>query len=86
MRPRRVPGYHGVFLLPGGTEDNDLFVKRSRDADGAPWSESVWELTEEERLGIANGGTIELRVYGSGHPPVSMCVGRSVEERKAHES
>lgn len=83
MRPRRLPGYEGVFRLQGGNEDNDLFVKRGTK-DGVPFSDSVWELTENEREIVANGGTVELRVYGVGHPPVSLVVGESVESRKAN--
>lgn len=82
MRPRRLPGYHGVFRLVGGTEDNDLFVKQGVE-DGTPFSDSVWELDDDERSIIADGGTIELRVYGVGHPPVSLVVGESIELRRA---
>ena len=50
--------------------------------DGQPWIESVWELDEDERLALAAGGTIELRVWGSRTPPVSLAVGPSMEERR----
>jgi hypothetical protein len=81
MRPRRTPQTTVVFSLVGGNEDNDLWVRRG-STDGEPWIESVWELDVEERAAIADGGTIELRVYGQGTPPVSLAVGASLEERR----
>jgi hypothetical protein len=80
VRARRFPGFTSVFRLPEGTEDNDLFVKQG-STDGTPWIESVWELDEAERAAIADGATVELRVYGVGTPPVSLAVGPSLEER-----
>jgi hypothetical protein len=67
--------------LVGGNEDNDLWV-RMGSTDGEPWIESVWELDEDERAAIAAGGTIELRLYGTGTPPVSLAVGLSLERRR----
>jgi hypothetical protein len=82
MRPRRTPDSDAVFRLPGGTEDNDLFVSRGLDAAGAPYIESVWDLDGEERAAIAAGATVELRVYGAGTPPVSLAVGPSLATRR----
>ena len=82
MRPRRVPTSTSVFRLAGGNEDNDLWVRKG-STDGDPWIESVWELDEDERAAVAAGGTIELRTYGAGTPPVSLAVGPSLEERRS---
>jgi hypothetical protein len=79
MKPRRTPTSNHVFSLPGGNEDNDLWVQR--DVDPA-FSLSVWELDDEERAAIAEGGTVELVIFGAGHPPVSLAVGASLEARK----
>jgi hypothetical protein len=81
VRPRRVPTATSVFRLAGGTEDNDLWVRKG-STDGQPWIESVWELDGDERAAIAAGATIELRTFGTGTPPVSLAVGRSLEERR----
>lgn len=81
MKPRRTPDSTTVFRLSGGNEDNDLWVKQGT-TDGEPWLESVWELNDPEREVIAKGGTIVLRVWGSGTPPVSLNVGPSLEERR----
>jgi hypothetical protein len=67
-----------VFELPGGNEDNSLFVEVAQDSAGTPCSTSTWELTEEERQQIAEGGTVELCVWGLGHPPVALAVGPSM--------
>jgi hypothetical protein len=40
-----------------------------------PGFESTWELEDGERRALANGATLTLRVWGSGHPPVNMAVG-----------
>lgn len=70
-----------MYRLEGGNEDNDLWVERDR-VDGQPLIVSVWDLTDDERAAIAAGGTIELTVWGTGHPPVALGVGPSLEERR----
>lgn len=79
MKPRRTPQTDVVFSLVGGNEDNDLWVRRG-STDGQPWIESVWELDDDERATIAAGGTIELRVWGAGTPPVSLAIGPSLAQ------
>jgi hypothetical protein len=79
MRPRRTKHTDSVFSLPGGNEDNDLWVRRG-STDDTPWIESTWELDDEERAAIAAGGTIQLRTWGVGTPPLALYVGPSMEE------
>ena len=71
-----------MFALAGGNEDNFLFVEAHLDEDGHPVMTSVWELDDDERQRAAEGGTIELHVWGRGTPPVAMSVGPSMEQRK----
>ena len=80
MRPRRVPTSNHVFALPGGNEDNDLWVEKNAEP---PYSLSVWDLDDDERQAIAEGGTVELVVFGAGHPPVSLAIGPSLETRRS---
>jgi hypothetical protein len=61
-----------VFRLPGGTEDNDLWVQRLTDADNFPVLRSVWEPSDEERKAIAEGGSVELLVWAGQYPPVAV--------------
>jgi hypothetical protein len=75
MRPRRFHAATGVFALPGGTEDNDLWVER-QVVEGHPVIRSVWEPSEEERRAIADGANVTLMVWGSGTPPVAIAVTR----------
>lgn len=82
MRQRKVPTSNHVFALPGGNEDNDLFVEARLDADGNPALTSVWELDDDERELIGKGGTIELHVWGRAHPPVAITVGPSMGQRR----
>lgn len=74
MRPRRTPSSTTVFRLIGGTEDNDLWVRQDHSSDGSPVIASVWEFTDQERELIAQGWNLQLEVWGTGHPPVSMQV------------
>lgn len=83
MKPRRTPTSTVVFRLAGGNEDNDLWVERTHHSETFdPLLISTWEPTDEERAAIAAGGTIELIVWGAGHPPVALSVGPSMEERQ----
>lgn len=66
------------FKLPGGTEENDLWVAVKEDEDSNPVLCSVWEPTQEERAAILDGANIELMVWGQGTPPVA--VGLTTEE------
>lgn len=75
MKARRTIFSNAVYRLLGGTEDNDLWVRRTEHAiDGAPVIESVWEPTDEERAAIADGSNLYLLVWGDGHPPVAIGV------------
>lgn len=74
MKPIRTLNTNTVFKLPGGTEDNDLPLSRIRHEDNTVTMCSTWELTDEERVAIANGACIELYVWGEGHPPVTLAI------------
>jgi hypothetical protein len=83
VKPRRTPETDFVFRLPGGTEDNDLWVERAEDGEQRPLFVSFWQLNDAEREAIAAGGMVELMVWGTGHQPVALSVGPSLELRKA---
>lgn len=72
MRARRTHNSTRVFRLPGGTEDNDLWVYDVQDNDGDNVICSVWVPTDEEREAIANGENVRLMVWGYGIPPFAM--------------
>lgn len=74
MKPRRTHYSNQVFGLPGGNEDNDLWVMLDQHETGTPLIRSCWVPTDEERAAIAAGSNIELVVWGPGHPAVSMGV------------
>lgn len=80
MRPRRTPMSNRVWRLPGGNEDNDLWVTEGRldnpgdPMHGAPEIRSVWEFTPEERTAIAAGENLSFSVLGPVMPPISMYV------------
>lgn len=81
MKPRKTPTSTMVYRLPGGNEDNDLWAERDAAAGTIL---STWELDDDERRRIAEGGTVDLVVWGTGHPPVALAIGPSLEERKQH--
>jgi hypothetical protein len=74
MKPIRTPHTTAVFKLPGGTEENDMPVEQGTDGgdEDVPVLRSTWALTDEERRWIADGGMVELVIFGTGHPPVAM--------------
>lgn len=61
-----------VFTLPGGTEDNDLWVYDLDDGSGHQVIASVWQPTDEERERIAAGWSIRLLVWTDRMPPVAI--------------
>jgi len=72
MRPRRTYESDSTLDLPGGNEDNSLWFQHAVDGEDGHVFVSTWVPTEEERQLIIEGWNIELRIYGKGHPPVSM--------------
>jgi hypothetical protein len=84
MKPRRTHLTTHPLTLPGGNEDNDLWVYVEEDENSYPVICSVWVPTDEEREKIANGENVRLMVWGTRHPPVAM---RTTDEplgRKVH--
>jgi hypothetical protein len=74
MKPRRTHLTHRVFTLPGGTEDNDLWVYDLEDDNENHIIASVWVPTDEERELIAKGDNVRLLVWGTRMFPVAMDV------------
>lgn len=74
MKPRRFPMANKVFRLPGGNEDNDLWVEQGGHPEYGAFVRSVWEFTPKERQRIANGQNISLTTLGHGTPPIIMLV------------
>lgn len=75
MIPRSFPGQNLVYCGP--TPDvGDLPCQRLRP--GAILS--VWELTPEERIAIAEGADIELTILIEPIPPVSLAVHQDGKE------
>lgn len=72
MRPRRSVKSDKPLTLPGGTEDNDLWIEIKGDGNDNPVLCSVWQPSAEERERIAKGENIELQVWGAKHPPVNV--------------
>lgn len=70
LKPRRTHRSTGVFRLPGGTEDNDLWYERGPAGE----VRSTWVPTDEQRDAIAAGANIELAVFARITPAVSMAL------------
>jgi hypothetical protein len=61
MKPIRTPESNTVYVLPGGTEDNDLHAEQLPEGI----VKSVWTATEEERALIAGGARLVLLIWGA---------------------
>lgn len=72
MKPVRTAHSNEVFILPGGTRENDLPVEITTDEGDKPCIRSVWEPTIEERREITDGANISLVVWGIAQPPVAV--------------
>lgn len=71
MRPRRTPRTRDCLELPGGNEDNYLWMERA-SMEGAPVMLTYWEPTAEEIARIVGGEKIVLIMWGTVHTPVAM--------------
>jgi hypothetical protein len=74
MKPIKTPETNVVFKLPGGTDENNLPVYMGNNEHDEKVIISTWELSDEERKVIAEGGMVSLCVWGDGTPPVSLAV------------
>jgi hypothetical protein len=72
MLPIRTKNTTRVYKLPGGDESNDLPIEDKEGEHGETVLCSVWNLSDAERKTIADGGFVELMIWGSGHPPVAL--------------
>lgn len=76
MQPIKFPQANFNWAKPNGTTDEQVgglpaWKGKEQDSDW-PVSISVWEVTPEDLERIKNSGKIYLRVYGEGHPVVSI--------------
>jgi hypothetical protein len=71
VRARRTHFTDTVIRLPGGTEDNDLWVYRL-PVGGNLTTCSVWVPNEVERKLIAAGENIRLIIWAQKIPPVAL--------------
>lgn len=84
MKPVMFQGVTSVYVIPGAEEDSKLPVQETvvQDADlGMQKARiSVWELTDEERQMIADGGYVALQIIGEDQPPIAMWIAPEVTE------
>jgi len=75
MRPVQTEASNVRLSLPNDTTgDGDLPAERCVDQDGRQLIETVWRPSPEERELLTSGADVTLRVWGAGHPPVSIGV------------
>lgn len=72
LKPRRTHRSTKVWRLPGGTEDNDLWVEERVAEGDVPVQASTFVPTEKQRSRIAAGENIEVLIWGSGQPPIAV--------------
>lgn len=78
MKPVKVPITNAVFKLSGGTEENDLPINKTT-LNGQEVLRSFWKLEPYELEAIKQGAMIELTVWGTQHPPVSLGIGTNYD-------
>lgn len=71
MRAVRTPLSTNIYALPGGNEDNYLYVQETGGE-----IRSDWELNDAERALLAGGGRVALTIIGALVPPVILSVVR----------
>lgn len=74
MKPVITENTDVNFILPGGTDENDLPAYRMFDSVRQPTICSVWQPTPEERVRLAAGENVRLVIWGTGQPPVAIDV------------
>lgn len=74
MKPRRTPKTTTCLELPGGNEDNYLWMFPTVDVNDKPLMVTFWEPNAKERAAIARGEKITLICWGKRHPPIAMTV------------
>lgn len=98
MKARRTDEKNFPLTLPGDPDGtHTLYVERCRFFDPSmgetednshPGYESLWQPNDLERLQLANGGDVLVRIWGSGHPPISVGVtyepGEALYLKRAH--
>jgi hypothetical protein len=73
---RKPQGWDDELDGPCGT----LSVRHEVETlSGLSTMTSLWELTDDDRLAIARGQPVMLRIYGTVHPVVSVYVGEPTE-------
>lgn len=86
MKPVPTPFSNHVFVLPGGTDENNLPVEMTHDVHNQRCIVSMWEPTDEERKRISEGENIRLVVWDWTHPAVALAVGDITEEERNEEN
>lgn len=83
MRPVRSAFTNAIFKLEGGTDENDLPIEKTHDADENEILVSTWEVTPQEAQQIVKGKRIELVIWGTEHPAVALKVEEDEDEAKS---
>lgn len=77
MKPIRTPETNAVFTAAEGDEE-DVFPLPVEVR--GPGIHSTWELSDEEREMIAEGGVIEMGVAAKTPPPVGLAVAAPISD------
>ena len=75
MTPIDFPESNFTFKRPADMtpeECGDLLVFKGLDTLGLPIIISCWELSEEDKIRIAETGKVWLTICGNGMPPVGL--------------
>lgn len=83
MQPITFPESNFTFNKPSDMTDEQcrsLPVVKCNAPDGTPLIISCWQLSEEDKLKIAETGQIWLTICGTGMPPVGLQTEKPFEQ------
>ncbi|WP_306150707.1 hypothetical protein [Roseovarius sp. MMSF_3281] len=71
MLPLRIR--NATRILAESQDEYHALAIRDEKINGQNYMISVWELTPREIEDLKSGGTVQLMVLGTAHPPVMLC-------------
>lgn len=83
MKPVRTPWTNSLYKLEGGTDENDLPIEKTHDADEHPVLVSTWEVSPQEAQEIVKGKRIQVIIWGEEHPPIAVILEGDADESDA---
>ncbi len=86
MKPVKFKGMNAKFIAPQGMTVDECADLPAYRSDDPPMIVSCWELTEDERIDIANKGRLFLGVMGTAMPPVWIAADNPFDQEGGNDA